>query len=79
MRTTLDIDDDVLVAVKDLARRESKSVGRAISELVRKTLADSFGSSAPKPKSPHGFRPFPRRGGVVTNQVINRLRERDVY
>ena len=77
MRTTLDIDDDVLVAVKDLARRESKSVGRAISELVRKTLADS--SSAPKPKSPHGFRPFPRRGGVVTNQVINRLRERDVY
>ena len=37
-------------------------------------------SKAPKPRSYHGIRPFPKRGGgVVTNELINRLREEDAY
>jgi hypothetical protein len=35
MRTTLDIDDDVLEAVKELAQREKKTAGTKMSELVR--------------------------------------------
>lgn len=31
MRTTLDIADDVLFAVKDFARREKKTLGQVIS------------------------------------------------
>jgi hypothetical protein len=36
MRTTLDIEEDVLFAAKDLARREKKTAGQVISELARK-------------------------------------------
>jgi hypothetical protein len=76
MRTTLDIDDDVLRAAKELARREKKTVGRMISELVRKTLgALPPGSSPQEPAALHGVRPFPSRGGIVTNELIDRLRE----
>jgi hypothetical protein len=27
----------------------------------------------------YGFRPFPKRGGIVTNELIDRLREDDAY
>ena len=36
MLITLDIDDDVLQAAKDLARHEKTTAGAMISELVRK-------------------------------------------
>jgi hypothetical protein len=41
MRTTLDIDDDVLKLAKGHARVQRVSLGRAISTLVRKGLASS--------------------------------------
>ncbi len=36
MRTTLQIDDDVLAAAKARAQARSESVGKALSELARK-------------------------------------------
>ena len=78
MRTTLDIDDDVLQAAKDLARREKKTAGAVISELVRKALgASPVNLTAKEPKALYGLRPFPKRGGIVTNEVIDKLREDD--
>jgi hypothetical protein len=79
MRTTLDIDDDVLRAAKELARRERKTAGRVLSELARKALAAAPAGSSRDTKALHGFRPFPRRGGIVTNELIDRLREEDAY
>ncbi len=80
MRTTLDIDEDVLRAAKELARREKKTAGKMISELVRRALgASPTGSAAKEPKALYGFRPFPRRGGIVTNELIDKLREDDAY
>lgn len=38
MRTTLAIDDDVLVAAKALAAQRNRSVGDIISELARNSL-----------------------------------------
>ncbi len=38
MRTTLDIDDDVVVAAKELAAGERRSLGSVISELARRGL-----------------------------------------
>lgn len=38
MRTTLVIDDDVLLAVKAIARQQQRSVGEVVSELVRRAL-----------------------------------------
>ncbi|MFM2400381.1 MAG: hypothetical protein RL341_2538, partial [Pseudomonadota bacterium] len=35
MRTTLDLDPDVLMAAKELARRNHKTAGQVVSELMR--------------------------------------------
>jgi hypothetical protein len=80
MRTTLDIADDVLQAAKELARRERKTAGEIISELARSALtAPPERAREQTPKSLYGFRPFARRGGLVTNELIDRLREDDAY
>ena len=42
MRTTLDIDDDVLQMAKELARAEKKTAGAVISDLARKALTRVF-------------------------------------
>ncbi len=80
MRTTLDIDNDVLSAAKERARREKKTTGEVISELARRALtAPPETSAARAPKTIYGVRPFAKRGGVVTNELIDKLREDDVY
>jgi hypothetical protein len=80
MRTKLDIDDDVLQAVKALARREKKTTGQIISALARRALGAFPGGLAPEaPPVLHGFRPFPRRGGIVTDALVDRLRGNDAY
>lgn len=38
MRTTLDIDDDVLQAVKEIGEMRKKTAGQILSELARKGL-----------------------------------------
>jgi len=81
MRTTLDIDVDVLQAAKEQARRENKSVGQVITELARAALTTTAPASleASEQRSHYGIRPFHTRGGVVTNELIDRLREDDAY
>ena len=80
MRTTLDIDDDVLAAARDRAKREKKSIGEVISELARAALvAPPQGLTVREPKALYGVRPFPKRGGIVTNELIDKLREDDAY
>jgi hypothetical protein len=73
MRTTLDIAEDVLIAAKDLARYERKTTGQVISELARKGLG---ATDVPVDEDEFlGFRPLPKGDVVVTNELINRLRE----
>lgn len=80
MRTTLDIDEDVLRAAKELARRSKSTAGAVISELARKALATPDTTPAAKaPEAYYGFRPFAKRGGIVTNELIDKLREDDAY
>ena len=78
MRTTLDIDEDVLRAAKEHARREKKTAGAVISELARRALT-APPRATHEPKALHGFRPFPQRGGIVTNEQIDKLREEDAF
>jgi hypothetical protein len=81
MRTTLDISDDVLHAAKERARRENRTIGEVISELARTALTATPGGarSTREPKAIFGIRPFPKRGGLVTNDLIDKLREDDAY
>ncbi|MEO5671516.1 MAG: CopG family transcriptional regulator [Ramlibacter sp.] len=86
MRTTLDIEDDVLYAAKEIARREKKSLGQVISELARRAFALGTGyppgGKRPAPRGSdrlavYGIEPLPARGGLVTNELIDRLRDEE--
>ena len=79
MRTTLDIAEDVLMAVKEKARRQKRSAGDLLSELAREALIHRHreGSEARKVTSFFGFDPLPSRGKAVSNELIDRLREED--
>ena len=80
MRTTLDIADDVLQAAKERARREKRTAGEIISELARSALtAPPEMADVRSRKARFGFRPFPKRGGIVTNELIDKLRDDDAY
>jgi hypothetical protein len=46
MRTTLNIDDDVLQAVKELARRQEVTVGQIVSRLARRGLLEALGGES---------------------------------
>ncbi len=81
MRTTLEIDDDVLQAAKDLARQQNKTAGQVVSELSRRALvggAAGPAESARGKRRASGFRAFPSRGSLVTNAAINKLRDDSV-
>jgi len=78
MRTTLDIDDDLLEAAREIARRERRSLGTVLSRLAREALARStVPDDASAGPAIGGFRPFPSRGGPVGNDLIDRLRDTD--
>ena len=79
MRTTLDIADDVLLAAKERARREHKTAGEVVSELLRQALTAPPAAAVREPKAVYGFKPFARRGGIVTNELIDQLRSEDAY
>ena len=80
MRTTIDIADDVLLAAKERARYEKKTVGQMISELARRALTTPPETGVVRePKAVYGVRPFASRGRLVTNEQIDKLREDDVY
>jgi hypothetical protein len=78
MRTTLDIDEDVLAAAKDLAKSRNSTAGEVISDLVRKALTTpATPSSATGPAGAvlkNGWYVLPSRGGPpVTNELVQRL------
>ena len=75
MRTTLAIDADILSAARDLARRDGVTIGRVISDLARQALTGQATHQGAGSTAFHGFRPLPRRGVVVTNEMINSIRE----
>ncbi|MDE0109867.1 MAG: hypothetical protein OXN96_18840 [Bryobacterales bacterium] len=72
MRTTLDIDDDVLFAVKDLAAVEKKSAGKALSDLARQALQRQ---SADPPDVRNGFPLLRGSRNFVTTSQVDRLLE----
>lgn len=73
VRTTLDIDEDVLNAVKELAAARRTTAGQVISELARKALRPS-GTARVR----NGVPLLPRRPGSATRptmSLVNSLRD----
>lgn len=68
MRTTLDIDEDVVVAARELADAEKRSLGSVVSELARRGLTPArveFDGEFPVIVSPPGSPP-------ITPQMVAR-------
>ncbi len=72
MRTTLDLDDDVLAAAKAIARRERRTAGQVVSDLARRSLSEQRSTVQAEFL---GFRPLPDGGTPVTNDKVNDLRD----
>ena len=76
MRTTLEIDDDVLLAAKELAAAQKSTAGKVLSELARKALGPSQ-----KPIARRNGIPLlpPRKGGrPVTSATVTTSSSRDL-
>ena len=73
MRTTLDIDDDVLETAKELAAKRGTTAGRVLSDLARSALEPRDRAARKR----NGVPVMPRRKdrGLVTPEIVNRLRE----
>ncbi len=74
MRTTVDIDDDVLQAAKELAQMRGLTAGKVLSELARKGLAP-----AQSARVRNGVPVLPRRAGgrKTTMKRVNELRDEE--
>ncbi len=79
MRTTLDIDEEVLRAAKEIARRRRSTAGAVISELARQALSGraTAVTGIGEPESFYGFRPLPADGRVVSTETVEDLREEE--
>tara|TARA_R110002167_G_scaffold192397_1_gene394880 strand:- start:50 stop:298 length:249 start_codon:yes stop_codon:yes gene_type:complete len=76
MRTTLDIDDDVLALAKELAAKERRTAGSILSSLARqgyhakRTPEDA---ALPAIRKRNGIRMLPRRQEPVTLAHVQKL------
>ena len=75
VRTTIDIDDQLLLTVKEIARNEKKTAGEVVSILLRESLQPA----SLKREYRNGVPLLPRRlhGAMVTAELVNRLRDED--
>lgn len=71
MRTTLELDDDLIAMAKELARERASTVGQVISQLARQSL-----EAAAPPKLRNGVPVFPKAGaGKSSLSIVNKLRD----
>ena len=78
MRTTLEIEDDVLQAAKELAQRSKTTAGKVLSDLARRGLAASPRGSRPSgTQLRRGVPVITSRGEVVTLEHVQRLKDRE--
>ena len=72
MRTTVDIDDDVLQAVREIAAREGISMGKALS-----TLASQTPTNPVETDIRNGVPLFPSQNsaGIISLEPVNQLRD----
>ncbi|RIL08270.1 MAG: CopG family transcriptional regulator [Proteobacteria bacterium] len=70
MKTTLDIDDQILAALKTVARRTKRTLGEVVSDLARRALTPAI-----RVKERNGVPLFDAaaQGGPVTLALVNEL------
>ena len=77
MRTTLDIEPDVLQAAKELAHFEGSTIGKVISSLVRLALKNRSENSDAEFTYKNGVPVRPSRGEVITLEHVQRIMDEE--
>jgi hypothetical protein len=78
MRTTLDIEDDVLMAAKELGRHERRSVGQVISALARQALQGRVvPETGEKFVMKNGVPVRPSRGEIITLEHVQKIMDEE--
>ena len=77
MRTTLDIDTDVLQAAKEIARTEKTTAGRVISRIFRKGFSSRNEPSIESPRYKNGIPQFTSRGEILTMEHIQKIMDEE--
>jgi hypothetical protein len=81
MRTTLDLDEDILAAAKSLAKAGQTTAGRIISDTMRRAIqlgladpaqARSTTVIATEPQAVYGFLPGQQ---IVTSDMVRAIRD----
>jgi hypothetical protein len=72
VRTTIDLDEDVLLAAKEVARRRRVSLGRAVSDLARAALTRPSSGDTRNGVPLIRLTDPPR---LVTPEIVSRLRD----
>jgi hypothetical protein len=75
MRTTLDIDDELLLMVKQIAQQRKMTAGSVVSSLLRESLQPK--NFTPEYRNGVPLLPRSPNGPVVTTELVNRLRDED--
>ena len=76
IRTTLGLDEDVMILAQQTARRERVSVGKALSNLVREKQGIAQTDKEPaKLRSKYSL--IPARGEVIASEHVYRLMEQE--
>ena len=73
MRTTLDIDDDVLETAEELATKRGTTAGRILSDLARSALAPR--NQVRRKRNGVPLLPQRKEGRTLTLAIVNRLRD----
>ncbi len=78
MRTTLDIDPDVLETAKEIARKTRTTAGKVISDLARRGF---YGAESTVTEPPGGYQDrngvpvLPPTGSLVSESTIRKIRD----
>ena len=75
MRTTLNIDDDVLRAAKEIAKLRGSTAGAIVSELARESLERSRKKPAAEVRNDVPLFPARPGAGIVTPASVRHLDE----
>lgn len=73
MRTTVDIDQDVLLAIKSISKEQGLTAGAVLSQLARQALMSHTAATLR-----NGVPLFPKSGKkrkLVTLELVNQLRD----
>ena len=84
MRTTLDLDEDILAAAKSLAKAANTTAGRIISDTMRRAIQNGLAEQRPiagelkavEPQAVYGFTALTPSGQhIVTPDMVRALRD----